>query len=241
MKSYRDIIYIVIILLLCVFGYVEWQNSKIEIRNRDSAIREKDAVITYKTNREGKIIAEKDAAVLNAKEMREFYPKVVDKIEKSFDVKVKNLKAYMENAFAAQGHGTGTVINNNFYDSAAKKMVAFRDFSMDDGYLKFDTRLYDSLRTQAPYAYVYRDTVTTVLSSDKRWWQVFRNEHIIGKTSFGNPNSKSVSMTSILKGGDRDKRWALVVGLSYVPFLPTDKPIEKIQPTLTFGYTILKF
>lgn len=211
------------------------------IIQKESIINEKNAVITYHTNKEGKIVAEKDAAVLRAKDLAEAYPKIAETLERSFDVKVKNLKAYMENAFAAQGKGTGTVVNNHYYDSATNKMVSVRDFHMDDGYLVFDTKLFDSLSTEAEYTYTYTDTVTTVLSSTKKWYQVFKNEKIIGSTKFSNPASKSVSMTSILTDNTRDKRWNISIGITAYPVFGDDGFKVRVTPGLSAGYSLFKF
>jgi len=58
------------------------------------------------------------------------YPEIYNELEKSFDIKVKNLKAYIKNEFEVRGSGTGQVVNNHYYDSATKRIIRFRDFDM---------------------------------------------------------------------------------------------------------------
>src|SRR5690606_12856000 len=131
---------------LAVLVYILWtqlENSKSDLRQANSVIAEKNAEIQYRTNREGRIIAEKQAAEIRAKELEKMYPQVYDEIKKDFDLKIKNLRAYIKNEFEARGSGTGEVTHNHYYDSAKNRVVRFRDFKMDDGYLKFETRLYD--------------------------------------------------------------------------------------------------
>lgn len=191
---------------LAVLVYILWsqlESSKSALRQANSVIAEKNAEIQYRTNREGRIIAEKQAAEIRAKELEKMYPQVYDEIKKDFDLKIKNLRAYIKNEFEARGSGTGEVTHNHYYDSAENRVVRFRDFKMDDGYLKFKTRLYDSL-SNALYEYVYSDTASTVIDARKKW--LFGKEQLYASTMFKNPNAKITGTTNILVNNYRDKR-----------------------------------
>ena len=223
---------IAVLLVVLFFVYDRWQKANKESKLKDSVIAEKNAAITYWVNENGKTVAQKEAAELRAKDLETLYPKVYESITKEFDVKVKNLKAYIENQFAAQGSGTGTVTNNHYYDSASRKTVRFRDFSMDDGYLKFDTRLYDSLASSL-YSYNYTDTAKTVIHTKKK--HLFAKEQLFASTIFSNPNAKITGTTNILVDSYKDKRWVLSAGAYFDP-IRLDYGLS-----INFGYALLKF
>lgn len=221
--------FILILMLLSLWLATSRENIEKQLR---SVIAEKNDSIRYHKNDNGKILAEKLAAEIRAKDLEKMYPEVAAELERSFDIKIKNLKAYIKNEFSAQGAGTGSVNIHNHYDSLTKKTIRFRDFDMDDGYLTFNTRLYDSLSSSL-YKYTYSDTAQTVISSKRKW--LFGKEQLYATTMFSNPNSKITGTTNILIKNHRDKRFAVMVGAGYDPF--------QTKPTVMvgLGWTILKF
>lgn len=228
--------FVLLFFMMVLMALCAWiiRYNEIEKKELRSVIAEKNDSIRYHRNEQGKLISEKIASEVRAKDLEKMYPEVVKELEKSFDIKIKNLKAYIKNEFSATGTGTGLVTINNHYDSVAKRSIWFRDFNMDDGYLTFHTRLYDSLSSSL-YKYTYSDTAQTVIASNKKWWQVFKNEQLYASTMFSNPNAKVTGTTNILVKNYRDKRWAVVVAAGYDPF--------RMKPTgmVGLGYTIFKF
>lgn len=213
----RDYIYLIIIAILLIGGYIVYnrlQDEKVKSKGLTSALSEKNAKIEILTNSLGETIFRKQAAELRVKDLEKAYPELAATLEKQFDVKMKNLKAYIENQFQVHGTGTGTVTNNHYYDSASKKTVKFRDFNMDDGYLTFETRLYDSL-SNALYKYTYNDTAKTVIASDKKFFQFWKNEKLFATTKFSNPNSAITGATNILVNDYKDKRFSVSISAGW--------------------------
>ena len=224
---------IVALIILGAFFYNKWQDSNAEVRRKDSVIAEKNAEIKFRTNRQGQIVAEKEAAILRAKEIEDSYPAIAEKLEKSFDIKVKNLKAYIENQFHARGEGTAPIITNNYYDTATNRMVTAHKVDINDGYLDFHSVQFDSLK-QVFYEYMYTDTASTAIHGKKKW--LFGNEKLYATTIFNNPNAAITGTTNILVDSYKDKRWVISAGVSYVPFGE-----QHFQPTISVGYAIFKF
>lgn len=216
----RELIYLIVILALVLIGgflWMELQEVKASDERKDSVIAEKNAQITYRENEKGQIIAEKNAAVLRADEIEKAYPKIAETIQKDFDIKLKKVMVYMESEFAAIGSGTGTITNNHYFDSTSRRQVRFRDFKMDDGFLKFETKLFDSLTT-AQYSYSYNDTIKTVFHSNKKWYHLFKNETYSASTKLSNPNAKVTGTTNILVDTYKDKRFSVGPAVLYDPF-----------------------
>lgn len=227
-------VYVLIIsglIVALIFLYNQIRELKSINEMRESVIAEKNAEIQYWINKDGKTVSEKQAAELRVRDIEQMYPKIYASIQKDFDIKIKDLKAYIENEFAAQGSGAGSVTHNHYYDSAGRK-IRFRDFSMDDGFLKFETRLFDSLSTSL-YKYTYTDTAKTAFHVKKKW--LFGKEELFASTIFSNPNAKIQSTTNILVNNYRDKRWVISVGIYVDPIL------RNYGLGINAGYALIKF
>lgn len=228
------IILVVVLVLLLTWMSIRYQRASIQATQLSSVINEKNDSIHYHKNENGKVVAQKVAAELRAKDLEKAYPEIAESIRKELGIEIRNLKAYIKNEFSARGGGTGTTVTNNYYDTATQKRVYFRDFSMDDGHLTFSTRVYDSLKT-SPYRYLYQDTAQTAIASNKKFWQVWKDERLYATTMFSNPNAKINGTTSILVNNYRDKRWVLSVG-GYV-----DPIRQQAGVSINFGYALIKF
>lgn len=214
----RDLYYIIAIVALSALAFWlfnNWKNSQAEVSRKDSVITEKNAEIKYRVNREGEILAQKEAAVIRAKDLEDAYPKIYEDLKKEFDIKVKDLKAYIQNEFEARGTGQGSITTNNYYDSTLRRQIRFRDFEMNDGYLTFNTRLFDSL-SNSLYNYVYSDTSKTAIHTKKRW--LFGKEQLYATTKLSNPNAKLIGSTNVLIDTYRDKKFGVGPAIIYDPF-----------------------
>lgn len=227
----------ILVVIILIFAGLKIQEQQKESDMQQSTIREKNAVIEYHQNKEGRIVAEKDAAVLRSKDLEEFYPKVVEEIERSFDIKIKNVKAYIENAFVAHGTGTGSIVNNHYYDSGTRTSYDSLRFSTPKDpnlnfKVSFELRYVNNKLTyqQTPYTYTYQDTARTVFSSTKKWWQVWKNEQYKASTMFSNKNSKVVSTTNLLVEDYRDKRFTVSISAGW--------GIVKTEDEVTTGYFV---
>jgi hypothetical protein len=197
---------------------------------KESVISELTDSIRYSKTNEGKVIAEKSAALLSHNDVSQAYPSVLKKLEE-MDIRLKNMRAYMQSQFSAHGSGQGT-INNHFHVDSTGRQVRFKEFSMNDGYLFFRTTLYDSL-LQSTYDYSYTDTITTVIRSKKKWF--LGNEKLYASSVLQNPNAKVTGATNLLIDSYKDKRWYVGVGASYNPLTNT------FGPSVNAGYILFKF
>lgn len=226
------IIVILILLFLAGWFYMELQEVKASDERKDTVIAEKNAEIKYRENEKGQIVAEKNAAIVSKKELEDAYPKIAEEIKNDFDLKLKNIRAFIKNEFEVRGKGTGTITNNHYFDSTSRKTVRFRDFKMNDGFLKFETKLFDSLTT-SQYNYVYTDTASTAIHGKKNW--VFGKERLYATTIFRNPDAKIIGTTNILVQDHKDKRISIGPGLMYDPF--SNRFVVGIGVT----YSLIKF
>ena len=226
-------IIIIAVILLLLFYFINRVETLSRVNSRQSSIiSEKTDSISYIKTDRGKIIAEKDAAVASVKEFKEAYPAFAEEIKKEFDIKLKDMKAYMRTEFMAHGSGQAEVTNNYYIDSTGVKNHKW-EMKASDGYLTFLATVYDSIH--APYEYFYSDTVTNIINTKKKW--LFGNETLSSQVKFNNPNSRAIKMTNVVIDNYRDKRWGIMVGVSYSPFTP-DTPV---LPTITAGYNLFKF
>lgn len=223
--------YIAIVGLLVVIGLMLSHIKKVEREStrKDSIIAEKNDSLRYERTESGRLRVEKAAAVASTKEFKEAYPKLAEELKKEFDVKVKDLKAYVRAEFEARGSGNGSVSNTYYVDSTGQR---YKEFKMDDGYLKFRTTLFDSL-TKAPYEYTYSDTLTYGFKTEKKWF--LGKEKLMGFGGLRNPNARITKATNVLIDDYKDKRWVVMAGAGVNPF------DGKIIPLVGVGYALFKF
>lgn len=233
MKKHLESTFQILLALVVLFsiGYTIHQvrKGKAERENLESIIREKDTEIQYRVNKEGRIIAEKETAVGNYKQLAEAYPKIAESIQKDFDIKLKNLKAYMQSEFEARGSGNSQITNNYYLDSAGNKVEYFK-LKASDGYLDFNADVYSP--TNAPYTYSYKDSIQFAISTKKKWF--LGNERLLASGKLSNPGAKITNSTSYLVESYKDKRFYLGAGMSY----GLD---GRLVPSIQIGYSLIKF
>ena len=229
LKSIGEVAVAAIVLMSVIWIIHEMRKMKKNEENYQSIIREKDAIITYKTNKEGDLIAQKDAAVGSYKQLAEAYPEIAKSIQKDFDIKLKNLKAYMQAEFEARGSGNSQVTNNYYIDSAGNKVEYFK-LKASDGFLDFNADVYSP--KNAPYTYSYTDSIQYTISTDKKWF--LGNERLLASGKLSNPGAKITNTTSYLVESYRDKRFYLGAGMSY----GLD---GRFVPSIQIGYAFIKF
>jgi hypothetical protein len=224
---------IALLILVCIFFASQWIHSAGVIGEQKSIIAEKTAQIEYHVNEKGKIIAEKVAAEASLKELSKAYPDLARELKDDFDVKMKQMKAYIRNEFEARGSGMSN-ITNNYYDTITKKNVQRLEFN--DGYLDFSA-LIDSTN-HALSTYVYSDTVRTVIHTKKKWFM--GSEKLYASSSLSNPSARVNGTTNLLLK-NRDKRWVVSAGVSWAPVSAEGWNARQFVPTVTFGYALIKF
>lgn len=231
MKNKERLTVLAAIIFTATVFYTMHKNGKLkdQLYQKESVINEKNAVIQYRENQAGKLIAEKQATEISYKELQQSYPKLAEAIVKDFDIKIKNLRAYMSAEFQARGQGSST-INNHYYTDSTGVQIPFWKLKASDGYLNFLASVYDS--TNAPYEYTYTDTIQYTFNVKKKWF--LGNEKLYGSGLLGNPNAKITNSTSIHIKKYRDKRFYLGAGFSY--------GIDgKLLPSVHAGYSIIRF
>lgn len=224
--------FVILLLALIIMFLIFYANHRRKqlIDNYNSIVAEKDDTIRYERNDKGHIVAQKLAAEATAKQLKESYPEIVKELKEEFDVKMKDLKAYVKNEFSANGKGDASVTNNYYTDSAGNE-VRRRDLLFQDGYLRFSATIYDST-TFASSFYSYSDTITTVVHTKRKWF--LGKESLYASTSLKNPNAKVTGTTNLLVNV-RDKRFVVYGGVGYDPL--NNRPAI----TIGLGYALIKF
>jgi hypothetical protein len=230
MKNYHYIIAIVILLGILIFGAQYIMESDNRIQGLESALEERESQITYRKTQEGKLIADKLAAEMRAREFEDAYPKLAEDISRQFDVKLKNLRAVIHAEFEARGSGNSVV--NNYYDSTGRQAL---EIQADDGYLQFKAQVYDSL--DAPYEYTYRDSIRYVFHVKKQGFLGLGKRSLYASGMLSNPSAKITNSTSVLVREAGDKRWGIGPYVGY--------GFGADGPQTTFGisvhYSLIKF
>ena len=203
-----------ILLGIVVFLVLRLERANGEIDRKDSIIAEKNAEIEYKTSETGKIVAEKIAAEATAKEALEAYPEIVNQIKREFDIKTRDLKAFVQASFHAQGHGEASVVNNYYTDSTGQKIKA-KQFTFKDDYLFFESTIFDD-KDKADSRYTYSDSISMAFHVKRKWR--LGKETLYASASLGNPNAKVTSSTSVLIKEAKDKRFFIGPMGGYDPF-----------------------
>lgn len=249
MNKYYAIPFILILLFAILFGLIQTyrlEKAKKEVKQKESVIAEKNAVIEYHVNEKGQLVADKEAAVLKAKELEASYPEIYKSLKEDMDVNFKRLKAFVQNEFEARGSGTGTIVNNHYYDSGTNQSFDSLKFKMDDSYLKFNVNF--ELRytpgkpiniTQSPYTYTFADTAKTAIHGRKKWF--LGSEKLYATTVFSNPNAKITGTTNILVDNYRDKRFSIGVSAGW-GLVKVDNDIHTgwfVGPSIS--YSLFKF
>lgn len=177
------------------------------IANLQSAIEEKNGKITHYMNENGRIVAEKNAAEIEVNQLRSMYPEIYKSISKDFNIRIKDLKAYMESEFKVTGSGKSDVHNHYYPESKSNVM----EVVSRDGYLDYSGVILDS--TQARYTYTYTDTIKQTISVKRKWF--LGNEKMYGSATLSNPNARVIGGKSILMREYKDKRFGLGMGVYY--------------------------
>jgi hypothetical protein len=196
-------------------------------QSHESILSEKNATIEYYRTQTGRLVAEKNAAVLRSRDLEKAYPEIYKALKTDFDIKTKDLKAYIRSEIQATGSGTADIINND-YHYGVKQGAQLR---VNDNYLKLEATVLDSLH--ASYSYTYSDTIQQAISIRKKWF--LGRETLYGSAMLSNPSAKVVGSTNISIDNYRDKRFGLGVGVFYDPF--TNSPRVGIGVT----YNLIKF
>lgn len=229
----KDITYLIIIVVIGFIAFYFFNRNRIlreTIDRKDSILAEKNDSLRYRRNREGQLIAEKLVAEGTTKEIASAYPKLAKELKDEFDVKIKDLKAYVKNEIAVQGKGNSQI--TNYYGDSTNKATRRRDLLFHDGYLRFSATIYDSIDAADSF-YSYQDTITTIIHGRRKWFM--GREKLFASSSLKNPNAKVIGTTNILVDSYKDKRFVVFVGVGYDPFS------NKVIINGGLGYALFKF
>ena len=226
------IVYIGLIVVLSLILYVHTKKQNEVIDTFRSIVDTKNAEIEYHLNEKGRIIAEKQAAEMRYRDLQKAYPSIHNSIKKDLDLKIKNLKAYIQSEFQVASTKTGTVTILH-YDSAnhSQPDSAYRVLNINDGYLKLTSYIGDG--SESNYSYTYTDTIKQAISFKRKWF--LGKQQLYGTATMSNPSSTIKSSSSVLIKDFRDKRFGVGVGANYNPFT------NKINIGIGVQYNLIKF
>jgi hypothetical protein len=218
-------------MMLSILLYLTLGKSRLsdKISSLESVVSEKNSRIKYFESENGRLISEKEAATVRASELEKMYPEVYKKLSSEMNIKVKDLKAYIESSFKSSGSGSGTITNNYYTTPSGIKRHGV--FKASDGYLDIKADLIDSLNS--PYTYTYTDTISQSISTKKKWF--LGNERLYGTATMSNPRAIITGSNNILIDNYRDKRWGFGIVMTY------DFGSSRFIPGLGISYNLIKF
>lgn len=225
--------YIIIagLILILIIGYLLYviRDLRDSNKSKDSVITEQQATITYRTNKEGKLIADKQAAEARLQDFVKAYPLLAEQI-KSMGIDVKNLKAAYQAKFVVEGKGNTTIVHNHYTDSTGRKQDSTH-LNVSDGYLTFHATLYDSLHTA--YKYIYQDEITVATYIKKKWF--LGKKQMYSSSMLGNKNAKVTNSTDVLIKDYKDKRFSIG------PYVGYDVFKNKLSGGISLQWALFKF
>lgn len=192
---------------LVIASLILSEQSK-RIQGLQSANSSLNSQMETRRNIEGKLLAEKQTAVLRVKELEQSMPKLAAAITRDFDIKLKNLAGYLQTNFQARGSGQTKIV---YKDTVLYKDAPQFAIIAQDGYLDFQADVYDSIN--APYTYTYTDTAKMAFLMKRDKW--YRQKKLYGSVLFSNPKASVLNTQSILVKEYRDKRFGIGPSVSY--------------------------
>lgn len=205
---------IVITLLSCVIIFLWFwkEDEAMSNKQKDSIIAEKNAVIEYKTNENGDLVAEKTAALASRDAIKSAYNDEISRIRKDFDVKLKDMKGFITAKIETMGEGKSSardtlIIKEDGTEITGKKIGINEEWFSLTGIL---------LNNDFEYRYSTRDSVTFVTSFKKD--KLFGPKRLIVNGISHNPNSNITGLRNIVVDDYKPKRVSLGPALFYDPF-----------------------
>lgn len=225
------IIIIGILIMIMIYLLSRLEKAEAESERMESIIQEKEASIKYHESVTGRVIAEKEAATATTKEVIHAYSSIVKEMEREFDIKIKDVKAFVKSNFQAQGQGQATVINNFYKDSTGNE-IKYKSVVFDDGYLHFESTVFDSLKA-AFSKYTYSDTILMAFHGKRKW--IFGKETLYASARLSNPSAKILNTTNVIIHEAKDKRLFIGPMAGFDPFNTT------MFIGIGIGYGLVKF
>lgn len=220
----------IIVGLLAVIVFLMISHSKLQVRFRgaNSVLSEKTDSIRYWKSRSGKTVAEKPAAEISAQDFQNHYSGLAAEL-RDIKVKVSSLKALLKASIEATGSGQVRIVRDTVRLPGGA-VIASEELFVEDGYLDLKATINPGIGYT--YSYTYSDSILFTLSTERKWF--LGKKKLIGQVRMSNPNSRSTGQTSILIR-ERQKRFSISAGVSYLPFE------NRFAPTVTAGYTLMRF
>jgi hypothetical protein len=211
---------------------LELKKSNQKNHEKDGIINEKNSVISYHVNNEGRLVAEKEAAIGDFRTLQNAYPKLIEQAKKSLEIKnKKDIVSLTQTSFDSQGSGrvplkfiSGEILGTAVVrvDSGTlhtltlpKKDLVIAVAQIDDGYLKMNGFIKSGdMMDYFDYKYDYIDTLTTGIT---KHWRPFKGTEISVKGSLQNPNARITHITGITTERVKPKKMVISAGLYYDP------------------------
>lgn len=219
------------LILIIFLLYFSFMKAKDQANQKDSVIKELNSELTLRTNFEGRVIAEKNAAVVDLDNLKKSYPKLVDDINQKLEIKTRNILAAIDAKFTAQGSGRVHVIHDTVKTESGAQEPRFH-VDIDDGYLKLsgDTKI--DVIDYVDYKYQYSDTLLLAISEKNHF---FKGKTFTVSGVLSNKNAHLTEGTGVLIHKEKAKRFNVSIGAYYDPIT------QRFGPAITAGYSLIRF
>lgn len=224
--TYLSLLIVAGVIIFLLFHRIE--SVRQESNNKDSIISEKNAIITYHENKEGKLVAEKTAAVADLETLKKSYPDLLKQAISKLNVKAKDLSTLTETVVQASAEGKIRIV----HDTVPGSKVEVPMGDIKDGYLDLHGDLVEDVFDYVKYKYTYTDTLIQAFEVKRR---LFAPDVAVVKSSLANPNAKITAETGLIVQKIKHQRFNLSVGVGYNPFQ------NQFYPTISAGYALIQF
>ena len=226
--AYAIIAILLVILAACLYGL---KRMEANLKISESVNHELTDTLRTWRNKAGQSVTDKTAAEVNLKHAKDFYAGELKQIRETFEIRDKNLKAFITAQFNATGKGSVSLSFDTTTQHRSNVRVHTPMFRIDDGFLNFKGTMPDSLSLD--YEYSYRDSVIFATSWKKNG--LFRTKTLMVSGAFGNKNATITGLRNVEISDFKDKRFGIGPMVGYD--LLNNQPVVGVS----VQYSLIRF
>jgi hypothetical protein len=223
----------IFLIMAGVIALLIWRLSVVnqKLDSSNSVLSEKSDSIRYFRSESGKQVAVKSVAEITKADLKSHYQDLAADLQ-DMKIKLNSVRAVLKAVVEAKGEGTVKIVRDTIFAPGYVPFIQDSVF-INDSYLSLKAQIIPGTNdSYLSYKYVYQDSIVMAISEKKKW--LFGKKTLYGSVRMSNPNARATNQTSILIK-QRDRRFNLSIGISYLPF------DNSFSPGVNIGYSLFRF